>query len=80
MIGIPLVIRREKRGRIVIKWLPWTTVDIPDKVVKKFVKSFQEVLNDEASEIVLYLYPEIEESEKDAKDQKNDQEDKRRVQ
>jgi len=56
--GVPLVIKHDKEGRIVIKWLPWTKVNMPNSVAKKLVQSLQEILNDEASEITLYLYPE----------------------
>ena len=63
MIGIPLIIKREKEGRVIISWLPWTTVDMPDKVAKMLVKSLQEVLNDKAYEVTLFVHPEIEEDE-----------------
>jgi len=70
--GVPLVIRHDKEGRIVIKWLPWTTVDMPDKVAQMLIKSLQEVLEGKAYEVTLFVHPEIEEDENEEEKGKQD--------
>jgi len=56
--GVPIVI--EKRyNRILIKWLPCPNVLFAENIARKFLESLKEVLDGDYSEIILYVYPEV---------------------